>query len=114
MDAAALRGAALHVRFRFEYGGLQGESERVSVHRSRDNFDGLHTRLHRRLSSGDPGSCFVVAHQPPLAVLDRGFRWQSFGLSCLFSLVLLALAAVIGRAALWEWRSARGNLPARY
>jgi hypothetical protein len=97
--------ASLEVVWSYEVGGKRFLAESLSIHKTRDNFDGFRHRLYRRLKSDNPGKCFYLQDHPQEAVLDRSLRPATIALSSLFSVIPLALGLFFGRAAIYELRS---------
>lgn len=95
----------LEVLWSYEVDGRPFQSDSISVHKLRDDFDRFRDHLYNRLKSEKPGTCFYLKERPRAAVIDRSLRVPTLLLGSLFSFGPLVLGTFFGRAAVHELRN---------
>lgn len=93
--------------YRYEVGGTEYTSTRVTIHSGSDNIGTFHRDLGSRISdaaiSGQPFPAWVNPDDPADAVLDRTIRWGFQAFKAVFGLVF----GSVGLGVIWgAWRVA--------
>lgn len=94
-------------QYRYEFGGVEYTSTRVSLHSASDNIGSFQKDLGSRISdaavSGRPMAAWVNPENPADAVLDRSLRWGFQVFKSVFGLVF----GGVGFGVIWgAWRVA--------